>query len=218
MTKIAVVLAGCGHQDGSEIREAVITLLTLDMHGAEVQCFAPDREQVDVVNHSSGQPMAEKRNMLVEASRIARGNIQPLTALKTELFDALILPGGFGIAKNFSTLLSSPDKIEATEDVQRVVLSFYQAEKPIGAICIAPIVVAAALKDHIKPHLTVGEYNATLAALGATQEVCTSEQICVDEEHKLVSCSAYMRTDKLYAIASGIEALVRKIIEIAIRS
>lgn len=217
MTKIAVILAGCGHQDGSEIREAVITLLSLDGFGAETQCFAPDRDQVEVVNHYNGEPVAQRRNIMHEAARIARGNILPLSELKVEEFGGLIIPGGFGVAKNFSNMLSSPNDIKVIDDVASVIVGFHRAGKPIGAICIAPIVVAAALKDHTTPHLTVGEYNATLANLGATQEVCKSEQICIDEDNKLVSCSAYMSNDKIHKIGEGIAALVQQVIAIANR-
>ncbi|MBS0236235.1 MAG: isoprenoid biosynthesis glyoxalase ElbB [Proteobacteria bacterium] len=215
MTKIAVILAGCGHQDGSEIREAVITLLALDHYGAEVQCFAPNRPQVDVINHMTSAKKTQERNILEEAARIARGNIKELGTLKAEDFDGLIMPGGFGMAKNFSTMLTDPDNVTAKEDIKAIILGFHKAGKPIGAMCIAPIVVAAALGGGIKPHLTVGEYSATLANLGATQEVCESEQICVDNDNRLVSCSAYMRDDKLGKIGDGIAALVMKVIEMA---
>lgn len=216
MKKIAIILAGCGHLDGAEIRESVITLLALDRAGASVSIFAPNIEQYHVINHLTGQPQAnEKRNVLIEASRIARGNIQDLKQLKVSNFDALILPGGYGVAKNLCDIAFGLEAPIIHPDVEQVILEFYNFKKPIGVICIAPALLVAVLKKYgVVVNVTVGDDSNIVESLGGKHHSCGTSAIFVDEEHKIVSCSAYMRDDILANIAEGIEKLVNKVLSI----
>ena len=155
MAKIGVILSGCGVNDGSEIHEAVLTLLAIDKHGAEAVCMAPDMEQADVIDHLAGKPASEKRNVLVESARIARGNIRSLKDVKAADIDAVVLPGGFGAAKNLSTFAKDGPGCKVQGDVERLLKEMHEAGKPIGALCIAPAVLAKALGSK-KPRLTIG--------------------------------------------------------------
>lgn len=219
MANVAVILAGCGHRDGAEIRESVLSLLYLDQHGAQVQCFAPDQAQVDVIDHRTGKPTGESRNVLTEAARIARGDIRPLSELNVAAFDALVLPGGFGVAKNLSDLASAGAKATVHPDYQRVIGEFYAQHKPIGAICIAPAVLAAALKDSAKPTLTIGDDPGTVGVIeqfGAIHKNSASDMAVVDEENRIASCSAYMRDDApLAEIAKGIEGVIEAVLRMS---
>ncbi|AIF81310.1 isoprenoid biosynthesis protein [endosymbiont of Acanthamoeba sp. UWC8] len=214
MKKIAVILAGCGHQDGSEIRESVLTLLELDKYNVKVAIFAPNVKQYDVINHLDGSVMNESRNLLVEAARIARGEISALDKLKSKDFDALIIPGGYGVAKNLADIAQKGEKGEAIPEVKNIINDFIREKKPIGAICIAPVVVAQAVKGSYKVKLTLGEENNLLTAFSAEQEVCPTESCVYDEKNKIVSTPAYMRNERISRVARGIEQLVKKVVEI----
>jgi enhancing lycopene biosynthesis protein 2 len=210
MTKVAVILSGCGHMDGAEIRESVLSLLYLDQQGAEVEIFAPDIEQRGVINHKTGKSSDETRNVLVEAARIARGQISDLEWLDANGFDALIIPGGFGVAKNLSDFAEKGPQATILPSFAKAVKAFYEAGKPIGAICIAPAVLAAILKGESLT-LSIGEDKGTAQAiesLGHTHQNCPSDDAVVDSAHQIATCSAYMRDDSLSAIASGIEKVV----------
>lgn len=216
MKRVAVVLSGCGHLDGSEIREAVLSLLALDRAGATVSIFAPDRNQHHVINHITGEEMPEKRNVLVESARIARGQIQDLKEAKADDFDALVLPGGYGAAKNLSDLAFRAKQANVIPEFKRLILEFIKAKKPIGAICISPAVLVAAVREHFKAKVTIGDDDGGLiGALGGEHVICATDAITVDEAHKLVSCSAYMRNDSLAKIAEGIDKLVAKVLALA---
>ena len=218
MTNVAVVLSGCGHLDGAEIREAVLSLLFLDREGATVQCFAPDIPQADVIDHRSGAPGSGGRNVLEEAARIARGKILPLSALKAADFDALVLPGGFGAAKNLSNFAIKGPECAVLPELQAAILAFHAAKKPIGAICIAPAVLAAALKGRAQPVVTIGEdagVAATIESFGGKHKTCSSRECAVDEYNRLATCSAYMRDDALSTIAEGIEGVIRAVLHMA---
>ncbi len=213
--KVAVILAGCGHLDGAEIREAVLALYFLDKHGAETQCFAPDIKQHDVVNHLTGEAVNEERNVLQEAARIARGKIRSLNELNADEFDAVVLPGGYGVAKNLSDLALKGAEAKALPAYEKGLKAFNEAGKPIGAICIAPAVLVAALT---KGTVTIGEDKGTaevIQKLGGKHLNCATNEICIDEEEKIVSTSAYMRDDKLAKIGEGIESLVKKVLALA---
>jgi len=220
MKKVGVVLAGCGVYDGSEIHEAVLTLLYLDQAGAEIHCFAPDKEQMHVVNHLTGQPVdGEKRNVLTESARIARGEIKPLSEMKLNQLDAVVFPGGFGAAKNLCTFAVDGAGCDIDPDVLGVIGEALVQKKAIGAICISPVVVARALKDSDEnPEMTIGQDQATneaLTALKAKPVNAGVAEIVVDQKHKIVTTPAYMLGPRISNVAAGIEALVKKIIEIA---
>lgn len=215
MTNVAVILAGCGYLDGAEIREAVITLLALDRAGAKVQCFAPDVPQMHVVDHRTGKEVAgESRNVLAESARIARGQIRDLKEAKAAAFDALVLPGGYGAAKNLSDLAVKGAAATVLPDYKRLVTEFVQAGKPIGAICISPAVLTAALKETCDPTVTIGQdADGLIAGLGGHHQSCPTTGVCVDAAHKIVSCPAYMSEARLADVATGIEGVVRQVME-----
>lgn len=217
--RVAVVLCGSGYLDGSEIRESVAVLWALSQFPVKVQCFAPDAPQADVVNCLTKKPAAkEKRNMLVEAARIARGQVLALDALKPAEFDAIVLPGGFGVAKNLCDFASKGTDAVVREDVAGALQGFRTANKPIGAVCIAPALLALAFKD--------GGFDLTLGAKGPAAEAIEklghrhtetrADQALVDNEHKIVSTPAYMCDDApLHEIFEGVRKLVAAVVALA---
>lgn len=215
--RVGVLLSGCGVFDGAEIHEAVITLLALDRAGAEIVAMAPNVPQLHVINHLTGDVVAgETRNVLVEAARIARGNIRDVATVNPSELDALILPGGFGAAKNLCDFaLKGPD-CHVHPEVARVVQGVHQQGKPIGAICIAPALIAKLL-GHEHPRLTIGTDKDTAQALekmGACHEDCAVEGVVVDEERKLVTTPAYMLARSIAEAATGIEKLVAEVLRL----
>ncbi|HLO75859.1 MAG TPA: isoprenoid biosynthesis glyoxalase ElbB [Magnetospirillum sp.] len=213
--RFAVVLSGCGVYDGAEIHEAVLTLLAIDRAGGTYQCFAPDVAQMHVVNHLTGTEVAgESRNVLVEAARIARGQIKALSAFDAAAFDALILPGGFGAAKNLCSFAADGPECRVDADVERSIKAMRAAQKPIGALCIAPAVLARVLGD---VELTIGTDAGTAAALeqmGAHHVNKLHGEIVVDLRNKVVTSPCYMLESTIGQIATGAEAVVRKLIEL----
>ncbi len=199
MANVAVVLAGSGFLDGTEITEAVSCLIHLTRLKAKYQCFAPDAAQVDVVNHLSHEPAAgEKRNLLVEAARIARGRIRPLSQLDVDAFDAVVFPGGYGAAKNLCTFARDGANCTVTPDVERVVKGFHKAGKPAAMCCISPVIAARVLgKGRGGPGVTVtiGTDEGTAAAIGqmgATNAPRRVTEAAVDQANRVASAPAYM--------------------------
>jgi len=216
MLKVGVVLSGCGFLDGSEIHEAVLTLLALDRAGATAICLAPNIEQKSVVDHRSGNPTESVRNVLEESARIARGKVQDIAKAKANDFDALVLPGGYGAAKNLCDFAAAGAKAKVQPGVQRLVREMHAAKKPIGAWCIAPAVIAAVLKES-KPKLTIGDDPGTAKALesmGARHVVCPVSEMRVDEENRIVTTPAYMYDAKVGEVASGIEKAVAELLRL----
>ena len=217
MAKIGVVLSGCGVYDGSEIHEAVLTLLALDRAGAEAVCAAPDMEQLHVIDHITGETMDEKRNVLVESARIARGNIKDLKSLSASELDGLILPGGFGAAKNLSDFALKGADAAVHPEVKRILNEMADAGKPIGAICIAPASLTKAMAER-KPEVTIGNDIGTAAAIekmGGYHRECPVEDIYVDTKNMVVTTPAYMLAPGIKEAAVGIEKLVNKVVEMA---
>ncbi|GAB3485041.1 isoprenoid biosynthesis glyoxalase ElbB [Azotobacter salinestris] len=214
--KVAVILSGCGVYDGSEIYESVLTLLRLDQRGAQVQCFAPNVPQLHVIDHYRGEETQESRNVLVEAARLARGNIKDVREGKVEAFDALILPGGFGAAKNLSDFAVSGADCTVQPDVLAFAQAFAQAGKPVGLICIAPALAARIYGPGVV--CTIGndpDTAATLTRMGAQHENCAVDEIVVDPQRKLVTTPAYMLAKSISEAASGINKLVDRVLELA---
>lgn len=215
MKKVGVCLSGCGVKDGSEIHEAVITILALDRGQAEIVFFAPDGEQRQVVNHVTGTTLAEKRDMMVEAARIARGNIKNIKDIKASDIDALIFPGGFGAALNLCDFGVAGEKCQAHPEVNRLVLEMHKAKKPIGAICIAPAIIARILGSQ-KVQLTIGTDPGTaskLQAMGAIHVDCKVDEVVIDPKNRIVTTPAYMLAKSIKETASGIEKLVKTVLE-----
>ncbi|MFH1858584.1 MAG: isoprenoid biosynthesis glyoxalase ElbB [Candidatus Omnitrophota bacterium] len=216
--KIGVLLSGCGFMDGTEIHEAVLTLLAIDRAGEEAVCIAPHCDQREVANHLTNQTTQEKRNILVESARIARGKIRDVKTVRSGELDALIFPGGYGAAKNLSDFASKGKDASVHPDVAHLVSNMVNAGKPIGAICIAPALVAAVLKGKRKVHLTIGTDETTaeqLKAMGADHKNCTAREIIVDRENNIVTTPAYMLASRISEAAEGIEKLVKAVVELA---
>lgn len=214
--KVAVILSGCGVYDGAEIHESVLTLLSIEQNGAVYKCYAPDMNQYHVINHLTGEESSEQRNVLVESARIARGDIEPLASLRVADFDALIVPGGFGAAKNLSDFAFEGAELRVQVDVLVAVKSFAEAGKPIGLICIAPVMAGHVFAEGVVA--TIGNDSTTAEAMtqtGVTHQICAVDDIVVDEPHKLVTTPAYMLAKNINEAASGINKLVGKVLEIS---
>ncbi len=217
MAKVGVILSGCGVYDGSEIHEAVITLLALDRAGAEAVCMAPDMQQA-VVNHLTGETVdGAVRNVLEESARIARGNISDIAKIKATDLDALILPGGFGAAKNLCDFAFKGADCEVHPEVARLVREIVAAKKPLAAVCIAPALISKVLGDDQLAHqLTIGNDAGTaeaLTAMGSSHVDCPVREFIIDKQNKLVSSPAYMLAGNISEAAEGIEKTVNTILE-----
>jgi enhancing lycopene biosynthesis protein 2 len=219
MKKIGVVLSGCGVNDGSEIHETVFTLWAIEKAGAQAVCMAPNVYQDTVVNHLTQEPQAERRNALVESARIARGKIQELGKVKADDLDGLVFPGGFGAALNLCTFGSQGEHCVVEKEVSRLVVEMWKGKKPIGALCIAPALIAAVFRDQGETvRLTIGTDAGTarkLQAMGAVHEPRKATEVAVDETNRIVTTPAYMLCGSLSELAEGIEKAVRKVVELA---
>jgi len=225
MKKVVVLLAGSGVYDGSEIHEAVFSLLAIDRRKGEITCVAPDKEQFHVVNHITGEPMDETRNVMIEAARIARGEIQPVSAIDMKNYDALVIPGGFGAAKNLNQWAIHGPEGELDREVQKLIRSAVENDKPIAAMCMGPTVVAQALAGtNVKATLTVGSDEADspydikgisdgMKSLGAHPVMKTVHQIAVDSENKIITAPCYMMNASITEIHENIEDLIDKLFE-----
>jgi enhancing lycopene biosynthesis protein 2 len=216
--KIGVILAGCGVYDGSEIHEAVITLLALDRHGVEAIVCAPNMPQMHVVNHLTGEPEhGATRNVLVESARIARGKIRDVAQVHAADLDGLILPGGFGAAKNLCDFAVKGKDCHADPEVARLVREVHAQKKPVASLCIAPALIARILGPE-SPSLTIGTDRDTasaLEAMGARHVECPVREMVVDREKKLLSTPAYMLARSISEAADGIEKTVAALLEMA---
>jgi len=217
MKKIGVLLSGCGVYDGSEIHEAVITLLAIDRAGAQAVCMAPDVPQLHVINHLSGEVAeGESRNVLVESARIARGNIKNLKDVSIADFDALILPGGFGAAKNLCDFAVSGPDCSVNPQVAALLKATVAAKKPLAAVCIAPALLAKVLGPDYGPQLTIGTDAGTAGALetmGAKHQSCPVREFVIDEKNKIISSPAYMLAGRISEAADGIEKTVQALVK-----
>jgi enhancing lycopene biosynthesis protein 2 len=215
--RVGVILSGCGFKDGAEIHESVCTLLALDQAGAQVRCFAPNVE-FEVVDHLTGKPTGERRNALHEAARIARGKIEDVAKARAEELDALVMPGGYGAAKVLSDFATRGPGCDVIPAVARLIDAMHRAGKPIGAICIAPAVVAKVLgKSGVT--LTIGHdaagTGAALEAMGAKHKVCDTNQSVLDTTNKVASTPAYMHTDGIALVWEGVRKAVADVLRMA---
>jgi len=214
MKKIGVVLSGCGVRDGSEIHEAVLTLLAISQCGAQAICMAPNADFPET-DHLQMQETGAKRNVLVESARISRGDIRDIATVKAADLDAIIFPGGFGAAKNLCDFAIKGAAASVHPEVARVVKEMSQAKKPIGAICIAPVLIATVLGKDLKPTLTIGTDSDTAAELEKTGSIhrnCQVDDIVVDRENRIVSTPAYMLANTVSEVYEGIGKCVREVI------
>ncbi|MFN2995323.1 isoprenoid biosynthesis glyoxalase ElbB [Serratia plymuthica] len=215
MKNVGVVLSGCGVYDGAEIHEAVLTLLALDRAGAQAVCFAPDKSQLHVINHLTGDEMPEERNVLVESARIARGKIRPLSQADAGQLDALIVPGGFGAAKNLSSFASEGAECWIDKDLAKLTQQMHKANKPIGFMCIAPALLPKLLDQQVR--LTIGndpDLGEVIDAMGGEPVICPVDDIVVDIENKVVTTPAYMLAKSIGETADGIDKLVSRVLDL----
>ncbi len=214
MKKIAVVLSGCGVFDGSEIHESVCTLIALDKAGASYQCLAPSVEQTQVINHKTKEPMPEEsRNILVEAARIARGDIEDISKADSNDFAAAIYPGGFGAAANLSDFAKQGANCTVQKDVLRFAQAMATEKKPQGFICIAPTLISKIYGEGVE--LTIGDDKQTIqaiSAMGGKHIEATVDSVVVDKKHKVVSTPAYMLATHISEVFEGVTKLVNKVL------
>ncbi|MCR9323013.1 isoprenoid biosynthesis glyoxalase ElbB [Vibrio alginolyticus] len=216
MKKVAVILSGSGVYDGSEIHEAMLALYAIEKAGATWHCFAPNIDQLHVINHLTGDEMDETRNVLIESARIARGNIDDVAKLNVDEYDALLLPGGFGAAKNLTDFAVSGAECSINTHVAQACRAFANAKKPAGYLCISPVIIPMIYEQGVKG--TVGNDEAVSIAfnqMGGEHTTCPVEDIVFDEKHLVLSTPAYMLAENISQAASGIEKLVSKLIKIA---
>lgn len=215
MKKVAVVLSGCGVFDGAEIHESVLTLLRLEQQGVNYQCMAPNIDQLHVINHLKGEVAeGETRNVLVEAARIARGEIIDLATANPADYDALIIPGGFGAAKNLSNFAVKGPDCHVNPDLLGFAQAIHQANKPVGLICIAPAMTPLLFGEGAT--CTIGtdqETAAAIEAMGGQHTNCPVDDIVIDEQKKLITTPAYMLAGSIVEAASGINKLVDEVLK-----
>lgn len=218
MPKVGVVLSGCGVYDGAEIHESVITMLALDRAGVEMIVMAPDIDQLHVINHLNGEEMDDDgRNVLVESARIARGDIKSISEVRASELDALIFPGGFGVAKNLSDYAMAGADCTVNPEVARLTQAVHKAGKPIGVMCIAPTMMAKILNlANLSANLTIGSDKQTatdIETMGSHHVTCSVQDIVVDKKQKIVTTPAYMEAKNIAEAAEGIEKLVTEILK-----
>jgi enhancing lycopene biosynthesis protein 2 len=210
---LAVILSGCGYLDGAEIHEATMTLWAIHKHGADFQCYAPDIDQHHVVNHLTGEEMNERRNVLIESARIARGKVLDLAGFQAEKHDALVLPGGFGAAKNLSTFAFDGAGCTVNADVANAITAMAKMNKPIGALCIAPAALARILPGI---NITIGQDQGTaehIEKMGAHHTATTHGEIVIDRVHRVVTTPCYMLDARVDQIGDGADKLIGALLE-----
>jgi enhancing lycopene biosynthesis protein 2 len=213
-----VILSGCGVYDGAEIHESVCTMVALDRAGAEIVCLAPDREQSDVVDHLTQKPATEKRNVLAESARIARGDIQDVTRIKASELDAVVIPGGFGAAKNLSNFASAGASCEVDPGVARLLRDLHAAGKPIAALCIAPAVLGSVFGKDLHPEITIGSDPGTakaIDAMGARHKDAGVVDVVIDRTNRIVTTPCYMLAGRISEVATGAEKAVAALLDLA---
>ncbi|PWA19788.1 hypothetical protein CCH79_00006903 [Gambusia affinis] len=118
----------------------------LSRNGARFRVFAPNQQQMHVMDHMKKQPSSgENRNVMIESARFihdqGKKQIQDLSTLDVNNFDAVIFPGGHGIVKNLSTFMKDGKDCKLNNDVERVLKEFHRSRKPIGYVCCDPSAV-----------------------------------------------------------------------------
>ncbi len=225
--KIGVLLSGCGVYDGAEIHESVLTLLAIEEAGAEAVCISVDKEQYHVVNHMTGEEQKEKRNMMIEASRIARGDIKDISAVAPADIDMLVIPGGFGSAKNFTTWAFNGPEGEILPQVKLLLVNMVNIGKPIVALCVSPVVVAKAFEgSNVKPFMTIGSdqddspydiggFTQGLEATGATTTMKKASEVNIDEVNNIITAPCYMMDTNLATLRKNIKDAIEEGVKMA---
>nr|WP_086938357.1 isoprenoid biosynthesis glyoxalase ElbB [Thaumasiovibrio occultus] len=217
MKKIAVILSGCGVFDGAEANEVILSLLAIEQQGASWHCFAPDKDQHHVLEHHSGSEQNESRNVMREAGRLVRGEISPLHELNANDYDALLVPGGFGVAKNLSNFAFKGKECELDETFKAATTAFAQQEKPAGYVCIAPALIPLIYGPGAKATLGHPDDPAVAAftAMGGEHVSCPVDDFVLDQKRSLLSTPAYMLAESISDAQKGINRLVAKLVELA---
>lgn len=213
MKKFAVVLAGCGVYDGAEIHEAVLTLLAIEKNGASYEIFAPDKDQHHVINHLTGEEMPERRNVLTESARIARGRISDLAGFVPADFDALIFPGGFGVAKNLCSFAFDGAECSVTPEVEKAIREMHALKKPVGALCISPILLARLVPE---ARLSIGNDPSTADAInsmGAEHVITGHGEVAVDTHNLFFSTPCYMLDAGIAQITEGADNIIKEMLK-----
>ena len=214
MKKFAVVLSGCGVYDGAEIHETTMSLYAIAANGGSYEIFAPDMDQHHVINHITGEEMDEKRNVLIESARIARGKIRPLPEFDQDDFDGLLFPGGFGAAKNLSDWAFKGPDSTVIKEVGDAIRAMVEAKKPIGALCITPVLIVKILED---ARLTIGSDADTASAiesLGASHVETTHGEVVIDDRYKVVTSPCYMLDANILQIAEGTDNVIKAMLKL----
>ena len=211
--RFAVILAGCGNKDGAEIHESVLTLLSIDRAGHQYQCFAPDVPQGRVLNFLTNQEMPQKRNVLLEAARIARSKIKPLGDFREGDFDILVMPGGNGVAYNLCTFGVDGDRMTVLPQVEMCVRAMHRAGKPIGALCISPVIIAKVFKEVTVTFGKDEKINAMFQKLGAKTVNTDARSIVIDHKNKIVTTPCYMLDARISEVSEGIDKLIQQLIK-----
>ncbi|MEX1003236.1 MAG: isoprenoid biosynthesis glyoxalase ElbB [Crocinitomicaceae bacterium] len=218
--KFGILLSGCGVYDGAEIQEATMAMLAIEELGHDYQCISIDKEQHHVINHLNGEEMNEKRNMMVEAARIARGDVKEINEITPSQIDALIIPGGFGSAKNFTKWAFSGPEGEIMPEVKLLIVNMINVGKPVCALCVSPVVVAKALEgSSIRPTMTLGSdqedspydipgFHAGIESVGAVTEMKTVREVLVDQENLIVTAPCYMMDATILEIRNNVKAAI----------
>jgi enhancing lycopene biosynthesis protein 2 len=212
---IAVVLSGCGVYDGAEIQEAVLSMYSIKRYGASYQVFAPNINQHHVINHLTGEEMNETRNVMVESARIARGNVLPIEDYEVQNFDALLFPGGFGAAKNLSSYAFKGANMEVLPSVKKVIQDTHAAGKPIGVLCIAPVLIA---KIIVGAELTIGVDTNTskhVEEMGAVHKNTSHAEVIYDSKNKIISSPCYMLDATIDQIGAGADKVVAELVALS---
>jgi enhancing lycopene biosynthesis protein 2 len=224
--KIGVLLSGCGVYDGAEIHESVLTLLAIEEAGAKAVCLSVNKNQHHVVNHLTGEEMLENRNMIIESARIARGAVHDISTYDISQVDALVIPGGFGSAKNFSTWAFDGPTGTILPEIKHLIQKFISNKKPIAALCVSPVVLALAMGDsELHPTMTLGSdqekspydiqaFSAGMERKGVQTEMKTIREISVDETLNIVSAPCYMMEASVLEIRTNISQAIQALIKL----
>jgi enhancing lycopene biosynthesis protein 2 len=218
MKKAFVLLSGCGNRDGSEIREAVLSLLALDMHQVIPICIAPKMQQTHTINHWESTEQLPPRSAIIESARIARGDVVSIESIAPDEADLLVIPGGAGAATTLSSYGLNKESAAVLPSVQKLIQTFFDEKKPIVAICISPVLIALSLKGKASIKLTLGKEKTDLeylTSLGMQATPCTTDNCIIDEEHKIITTPAYMGPPSLASIWKGIYAAIEAAVRLA---
>ena len=224
--KIGILLSGCGVYDGAEIQESILAMLAVAETGNEYQCISVNKNQHHVVNHLTGEDMKEERNMMVESARIARGDVKEISEITPANIDALIIPGGFGSAKNFSDWAFNGPEGTILPEVKLLLVNLINAGKPIAALCVSPILIAKALEDsNIHPNLTLGNtkdkspyeidgFHAGVQKTGSKTEERALKEVLIDKENKIITAPCYMMDANIVEIRDNIKLAVEELVKL----